>query len=113
MVPHMVQVHMVQVHMVQVRVVWGHMIPISGVVKSSFPHPHLGWSPWWWTFKEYFVLLLVAAAGVRVVARHPETRALALPLGCMVAGAMFHWLNTVLVATRLGMPVSTTQTFTP
>ena len=76
-------------------VVFDHLVPISGAVKSSFPHASMdGWGSWS-HFAEYWLLLVVAGAGAWVASREPRTRPLALALACMTVGASVHWLHTL------------------
>lgn len=73
--------------------VFGHLQPISGAMKSSFPHPELRLEPWR-AFPEFALLLLAGAAFLILAIRRPD-RWMGV-LGLFGLAALLHALYTAL-----------------
>jgi hypothetical protein len=81
---------------------FGHLVPISGVLKSSFPHP--GWHVGSWSIQGQDLLVLIAATATGALLlvsrllpeREPAPRLVRTLLPALTAGALAHMLYSAL-----------------
>jgi hypothetical protein len=73
---------------------FGHLQPISGAVKSTFPHPVPHWN-YLWQFPDFLCLLLLGA-GAFLASLRRRSSPLTEALGVFGLAALFHMAYTVL-----------------